>query len=420
VFITAWLAVTALGCAGDEGKGEEENIFDQYEEKADSFRQPTEHGQLVFGLSQDVELTEDHLYHAWDFTLAEQASVSIETVLVTANLDTVMYLYRFNPETERFGRYIARNDDADSDTVASRISRDLEAGDYRILVKGFKTSFRGRFQVEATCEGAGCAASGDCDPATFRSMPEGSPEACGEAISSALMGTTRDTGSTSVTLEEACALPDAARYGVELYYDYWDGLVGWEDMFGYYGDEIYVEVDWFTLSNGSWYVTCDGGGDEAAMDFLINPQGEVVAYYQHNQSPDFSVFCDGGESYYDEECGYLYLSAMPHAADAERTGTEEGVTDADASTRLDPVAFLAYGEYKRELSLQSDDPVTVTFVTWENDEGWGGWEEAGRVTVRADGQAAHHYELADDNTTQWLFAVERGDETGMVYDCREL
>ena len=413
------LALTGFGCAGD-GKGEEENVFDEYEAKADSFSQPTEHGMLVFGVAQDAELSEDHLYHAWDFTLTDQSTVSIETVLVTANLDTVMYLYRFNTETGRWGRYIARNDDADSSTVRSRIARDLEAGQYRVLVKGFKTSLRGQFQIVATCEGAGCAGSGDCSPDTFRSMPDPSAEGCGAMFSDALMGTIRDSNSMNVTLAEACALPDAALYGVELYYDYWQGLVGWEDMFGGYGDEITVEVEWSTLSNGSWYVGCDGGGDEAAMDFLINAQGELVAYYQHNQSPDFGLFCDSGETTADEECGYIYMDAMMHTEAEETTGTEEGVTDADATSRLSRAAYLAYGEYKRELSLQADDPVTVSFVSWDNDEGWGGWEVAGRVTVRADGQAAYHYELAGGSTTQWLFTIQRGDEADPALDCREL
>jgi hypothetical protein len=331
-----------------------------------------------------------------------------------------MYLYRLNPDTGHYGRYIARNDDADGSTVASRLSRALEAGQYRVLVKGFKTSLRGTFQVEAACEGGGCAGSGECSPESFRGMPEPSAESCGAMISNALMGTTRDSSSTDVTLEQACSLPAAALYGVELYYSYWQELAGWEDMFGGHGDEITVAVEWKTLSNGSWFVGCDGGGDEAAMDFLIDPQGRLVAYYQHNQSPDFGLFCDSGEAAVDEDCGYLYMSSMIHSASVEATGTEEGVTDADAASRLDRAALLAQGEYRRELGLQTGAPVTVTFTTWENEWAGGSWDVAGRISVRADGQPAHHYELAAGSTTQWLFTVRRGDEAAVDLDCREL
>jgi len=416
--ILVLLAVaTALGCAGDGAKGAEDDVFDDYEAKADSFSQPTQHGTLAFGVAQDAELAAGALYHAWDFELSDDAVVTIGVELVTPNLDTVMYLYRRNPDTGAYGRYIRRNDDADGSTVASRISGELSAGSYRVLVKGYKTSFLGDFRLHAECEGSGCTGQGECSTADFRDLPEPGAAACGAVLSAALDATISTTGSATVTLEESCGLPDAARYGVELYYKYWSDLAGWSDMFEFDGPAS-IEVEWTGLSHGGAVVRCDAGGDEAAMDFWLDAGSQLVAYYQHNQSPDFALFCDGGQAEVDEECGHLYLDAMPHQASLEQAGTEEGVTEADAADRLDAVALLAYQEYVRELSLQANEPVTVESVTWENEEA-GDWDLAGRVTVSASGRTAHSYEIADLSTTQFLFtvAVGAGDP---VLDCREL
>jgi len=127
------LALFWISCASDtdSGKGPESNP--PINDKTDSFKSPTLHGELEFGPAFRAEITQDSLFHAWDFTLLETSHVILKTVLKTPNLDTVMYLYQYKPDTESWGSYIARNDDFEEGTVASGIEMDLAAGRYRVL-----------------------------------------------------------------------------------------------------------------------------------------------------------------------------------------------------------------------------------------------------------------------------------------------
>lgn len=398
------------------GKGPEDQPFDDYEEKSDSFRKPTEHGTLIFGIAQPAELTADEHFHAWDFELGDRADVTLTTELVTANLDTVMYLYKLDPATGRFGAFKFKNDDASDDTVASEIAEDLDAGHYRVLVKGFKTALRGTFEIVGACDGPGCEV-GVCAGAGFEPLPASDAPSCGELVSAALDGTTLNENGLEIGLEERCSLPEAVRDGVEYYHSYWDDIVGFDDQFDF-GDGVSLDVDWIELSNGATFVGVDAGGDEAAMDFLINADGELVAHYQHNQSPDFNLYCEGGVGFDLEECGRVYLRSMLHPAADERSG-EVTVTAADAATRLDRAALQAYLEYARVEGLGTDDEVTVEFTTWENPFASSSWDTAGRVTARAQGHEPTSYELAAASTTQWQFTVKKG-LGDREFECREL
>jgi hypothetical protein len=80
-------------------------------------------------------------------------------VLGQRRTDTVLYLYK---ESERgWGSYIARNDDY-GDTTYSQIVRSVDAGRYRVLVKGYKAETRGKFKVTVGCTGDGCAPATTC------------------------------------------------------------------------------------------------------------------------------------------------------------------------------------------------------------------------------------------------------------------
>jgi len=130
--------------------------------KDDSFRSPTSHGELAFGQPATTELTSDHRHHAWTFELAGPASVSLVTrppVEPGVEVDTVLYLYREG--ASGWGRYIARNDDH-GETLFSKLDRDLEAGRYRVLVKGYAKSTMGPFSLESACDGDGCPALARC------------------------------------------------------------------------------------------------------------------------------------------------------------------------------------------------------------------------------------------------------------------
>ncbi len=408
-------SLTLPSCALDEGKGEEQDSLDTYESKADSFRKPTEHGELLFDLPQSAKLSEEEQFHAWDFSLSDDARVSLET-LVSTNLDTVMYLYQFNEGAGTFGSYKYKNDDANEDTVASALSKDLNKGTYRVLIKGFKTKLRGDFQIVANCDGPGCATA-SCDLASFAGLDSNTSDSCGELFSEALSGQSSGSSSTTIILDERCSLPEEVAEAVEEYVTYFGGIDDFNDSFDYGspGDPVDVEVSWETYDNGAVYVQVDGGGDEAGMDYLINGDGQVIAHYQHNQSPDHSLYCDGGIEYLEDgECFFKYTESFPHSPSDERS-VSATVTPATAQSSGEAVANLAVQSYATELGLAADATIEVSGVTWDFDT----QGSAGRITVEASGEDAFTYELLSLSSTQFQFTVKRGNSDA-AYDCTEL
>lgn len=145
--------VSLLACMDDKGP-EEEAAPDG--SKDDSFRKPTEHGAIDFGVPVTSVLTETERFHTWVFELTDTANVELVTsyaLLGQRRTDTVLYLYR--ESWDGWGRYIARNDDYGS-TTYSKLVRELGPGRYRALVKGHAESTVGKFKLTATCDGAGC------------------------------------------------------------------------------------------------------------------------------------------------------------------------------------------------------------------------------------------------------------------------
>lgn len=410
-------AVSILpSCALDDGKGEEDNALDIYESKTDSFRNPTEHGDLLFGVPQTATLREDSGFHAWDFELTGDAKVNLETILVTANLDTVMYLYKFNESKGTYGSYKFKNDDANDDTVGSALSKSLDAGTYRVLVKGFKSKLRGSFKIAADCDGAGCAAS-TCDIASFAGLDSNVGDSCGELFSAALSGESTGRNGTTIILDERCSLPEEVASAVEEYVNYFGGLDDFNDSFdfGSPGDPVEVEVSWETYDNGTSFVQVDGGGDEAAMDYLINGDGQVIAHYQHNQSPDHTLYCDGGDEFLEDgECFFEYTANFPHSPSDERA-ISTTVTPADAANQAEGTVAIAVQAYAAELGLAQDTDIAVSGAVWD----LGGRDSAGRIRVKASGEDAFVYELEALSNTQLQFTIKRGSADA-EYNCIEL
>lgn len=411
------LASVLPGCASDLDKGPEDDPLYEYESKSDSFRNPTLHGPLLFGSSQSARLQEDERFHAWDFELSDDADVSLATSTVTAEVDTVMYLYKRDPVTGSFGSFKFKNDDANDDTVTSALDKALDAGQYRVVVKGFKSSIRGTFAMGATCDGPGCATS-SCDVDTFAGSASFTSEPCGVLFSDALSGRQTADSGASVTLAERCALPEQASAAVEYYVAYFGGEDEFEENFNF-GDPdepVAIEVEWQLYDNGTAYVQVDGGGDEAALDFLINADGQVIAHYLHNQSPDHTLYCDGGEEFLEDgECFFEYVDTFPHSTSAERTASQT-VTGATAQGSLERPALVAYQAYVAELGIADDKNVTVSSTVWDV----GNESAAGRISVRQGNKKAFHYELVAHPNTQWQFTVKRGSAANREYDCKEL
>ena len=158
-FISLGLGFAAMGPGcGDVGpKGAEDDPLGEGEldAKADSLRSPTNNGVIAFGDARPATLSGSRGFHAWTFTLYGAADVQLYTAADRDGaVDTVLYLYKKTGAT--WGSFIARNDD-DGDSVFSMVEKNLPAGEYRAIVKGYAKSTRGRFKLTADCTGAGCA-----------------------------------------------------------------------------------------------------------------------------------------------------------------------------------------------------------------------------------------------------------------------
>ena len=75
------LSVGAVACAGQDEVGSGSS------DVTDSFRNPTDHGELQFGVPNDAEFTDEDRYHAWRFTLSAEAEIDLTTQLIAHNLD---------------------------------------------------------------------------------------------------------------------------------------------------------------------------------------------------------------------------------------------------------------------------------------------------------------------------------------------
>ncbi|HEX5058829.1 MAG TPA: hypothetical protein VFV99_05680 [Kofleriaceae bacterium] len=148
------LLFSAVGCLDDKGP---ESDLPDLDGKADTQRKPTDHGGIAFGTPVTSALTATAMYHAWTFELSADAHVDLTTsyaVLGQRRTDTVLYLYK-QTATGTWGSYVARNDNYGS-TTYSQLKKDLGAGRYRVLVKGYTETTYGKFKLTAMCSGAGC------------------------------------------------------------------------------------------------------------------------------------------------------------------------------------------------------------------------------------------------------------------------
>lgn len=293
-------------------KGAEEELGDG---KADSFASPSEHGELSFGARSESELTASARFHSWTFSLTGSAKVKLETELGAPNLDTVVYLYKQGANGS-WGSAIAKNDDANDDTAASLLSKSLGKGRYRVIVKAFKTSQRGAFSLAGACDGAGCPVT-TCEPDNDLPAATGYGTGCDAAFDRVFDNpTVATTSSAQATVDERCTLGALERKALDFYVDYWNDLTGTEPDTSY-------EIDASTLmGNGGTIVDVTDGGDESAMSFVFGTDGTLVAYYQHNQSPDVAFFCRTSGA--EKQLGDAEACALSLAATAD--GESEGAS----------------------------------------------------------------------------------------------
>lgn len=150
-------------CVETDDKGPEEEL--PGEGKDDSFAKPTYHGDIGLNTfpAPEAILTAPERHHTWTFSLTGNASVHAFTgpsLTGRMVIDTVLYLYKQKADGS-WGAYLARNDDYQG-SLFSSLTRNLGAGTYRILVKGYAASTRGQFSAHVECEGAGCTPPPSC------------------------------------------------------------------------------------------------------------------------------------------------------------------------------------------------------------------------------------------------------------------
>ncbi len=398
--LTSAMALSVAACVGD-------TIGSDSAYSTDSFASPTEHGELRFGAPNPAEFTNDNRFHAWTFTLTGPAELELSTELDAANLDTVMYLYRRSEDS--WGSYIDKNDDHDG-LLASRISRTLEAGDYRIKVKTTKVAMRGSFSVIGTCTGDGCPTTdgGECTgdgPATLPSPTRYTP-ACNATLE-AILTTPRGAAPADC----AQALEERA---VQYYKNYWDEVYGYDELTG--GEDVEPYVDLQFHPGAGTVVDIGLGGDEDSMDFVFDLDGHLLFYYQHNQSPDWAWFCptDGQPTVEepDEDC---VTSAIGHSEyDVEDLSEGSGSTPAAETTNLPPAVAAAVTEYVAVETVGNGEEVSYDYALWA-----GYYTNGAKVTLSAENHPTVTYVVTGD--PEWgMTIVFRSDDNGTTFVCKEL
>ncbi len=151
-------ALSLSACAADTTSlpdDEESPMF--ADGKLDSFFEPTLHGTIPFGERQTATFG-DEMFHAWDFTLSGNATITAETAPYRRGgraIDTVLYVYRL--EGGRMVRpYVAKFDDISRTNKWSKLERRLSRGTYRLLAVTNEGSPLGAFALTVGCAGSAC------------------------------------------------------------------------------------------------------------------------------------------------------------------------------------------------------------------------------------------------------------------------
>ena len=410
-------------CSGDDStssdgntKGDEDNV--PADGKADSFFNPTEHGDLSFGVPAQGTFTEDEHFHAWTFALSAQADVSLSSPNVTPNLDTVMYLYRRDPGATSWGRYIQRNDDFDGN-IWSKISKTLDAGEYRVIVKAYKTALTGTFQLDGTCEGDGCpgASSGDCQPEDVE--PEVTTtdvtQTCVNTYAAVLSSPLLSESKYHIEYPQHCSLTGPERVAVEQYYAYWQGLVGWSDLLFEEGEIVSFDVTAQKLERG-WVVDVDYGADEMALMFVFDEKDDLVMFYHSEQSPSAYWICNDDGPAIDEpdlDCVSGAIYEMPHESKDE-TDSSATTSVADARAAMSFLGGFALDEYQTSTGISDDSMVTYRVREWVPSQ----YSTVATVVLEAAGQPATTYAVGGTETYAHIYWQQIGADTEMI--CRQV
>ena len=414
------IALLGVACADQlddqtSAKGEESALPGTA--KDDSFRKPTEHGEIMFNVDAFGDLQEDQLFHVWDFKIAgDEAEITLQTTPITSNLDTVMYLYKREAGDTNWGRYISRNDDFEKN-IWSRVVKRVEPAEYRVLVKGFKSSIRGTFKLAATCSGPGCPKV-DTEE-TPLPVDSDLNQACHDRISTGLLAPIMGGDGASIIYEtERFGLEGVMRAAAEQYKAYWEDIGFWEDMD--FGDGHGLDLEGTFTEDGS-LVSVSAGGDEDTITFVYEGKDTLIALYHSEQSPTVDFFCPEDTTTSapveapEEFCFGAWLDVMPHDQDGE--GDRNGVTTVSKSNTdsdLDKLVAAAVHAYESTTAIGLDDEITFEGLGFEAASGA---SQGVIVTLSAEGHPTLTYELGDrEFDSLWVFTVSQGGKTRWICD----
>jgi hypothetical protein len=331
----------------------------------DSFAKPTDHGELVFtdGARNEATFTETTRYHAWTFTLTDDAEVDLQTGLETVNLDSVMYLYRWDAGEELWGSYIRKNDNHQGQ-MYSRIKSGLAAGEYRVKVQATHPMMVGKLNLAASCTGDGCPAvdTGVCEPTHGSGTYT---EGCGERIRGVVMAPVTSESSTTIKYEDRCNHPNVEAQAATAYHDYWNGYIGWDDFANEEG-EMYATTR--RHGDAGTVVSIDVGGDEDGVSFLFDAAGTLLMYFHSEQSSSTWYSCGvAGEPTVEEpdteECGQALLHDTAHST----VDTSDGTTSTtDAESDLGAFAAAGVSYFATEQGLSASDSIAYRVTSWES------------------------------------------------------
>ena len=412
------LAGCAAATGGGGAKGAEDNEL--VEGKLDSFYRPTDHGSLSWGIPTRATISSDEQFHAWTFTLGDSSRFALETQSPIA-LDTVMYLYHRTDPDASWGRYVAKNDDASDDQVTSRLERrDAPAGEYRVIVKGYKAAHRGDFALLGTCDGPGCGTGTECSPDAFPAFEDGIgySASCNEPFLRVLLSPRISETTEEIEDDQKCMLPPLAVRTLELYQGYWDSVLGWEEWSDTGFDEpLRFEVSTSTHELGSVVAVSMPVHDEDQIVATYDASGALIVFYVYGQSDDLHWYCGRADEELDSSgpsCTHDLVQALPHSAD--EVTRDSGTTTHDrAAEDLPPVLEMSIGEFVYGFDVPEGSEIDYEAASWRNaDTGLLG----GQVTYRAGDAEATYTMVTSFGEHLLIGATTTGDTTAI--GCLEL
>jgi hypothetical protein len=344
------IAVSTTACVTDD-KGAEEEIPE--EGKDDSFYRPTDHGPIAWDVPGFAELTAEQHHHTWTFELSGDAEVDLTTsyaLLGQRRVDTVLYLYRWNGTS--WGPYIARNDDY-GNTIYSQLVKQLGAGKYRALVKGYLATTKGKFKLTAGCDGPGCtpASAASC---LFGDVYHDIPG----------VGALEVINTNAITLETLSTLlpEDRLRLMVAVQQSSHTDVTTPEEAIGRV-DQGEVNVTWIAepAARRSFIAFEYGAGDNSYGAIFDRYSGAMVTHIHDGDLLDCTVTAETCRLPAD----YTMLRNDPaFVLNTERAITAPGqVTDSDAAQVLDTLARI-YGVTTIAAGLAMADEGTVYLRTY--------------------------------------------------------